>query len=123
MERPKDPVRQILYVVHEALTLPGHHLSGGDQVIAYRVDLKTGSLTEISRQPSFGTLPAFSALDTQREFLLLANHTGHTPVTRSERDADVSGEADQMPTPHLEEARCWRSILCTILYSDITLIT
>ncbi|TPE47483.1 lactonase family protein [Amaricoccus solimangrovi] len=83
-----DAERHLLYVVHEALTLPGHHLGGGGQVIAFHLDMDSGGISEASRQPSFGTLPAYTALSAEGDYLLLANHTGHTPVTRAERGDD-----------------------------------
>lgn len=85
-----DTKRRVIYAVDEALTLPGHHLGGGGQVVALSVDPDTGGLTEINRQPSFGTLPSDVALDTSGRFLIATHHTGHTPITRTERAADGS---------------------------------
>lgn len=83
-----DPRRGLIYTVDEALTLPGWHLGGGGQVLALRPDLQTGALTEVSRQPSFGTLPSYVTTSTCGGFLLVTHHTGHTPVTRTMRDVE-----------------------------------
>lgn len=81
-----DPRRGLIYALDEALTLPGYHLGGGGQILALRPDPETGALTEISRSPSFGTLPSYAALSTCGDFLIVTHHTGHTPVTRTEQD-------------------------------------
>ncbi|ODT83707.1 MAG: hypothetical protein ABS76_01980 [Pelagibacterium sp. SCN 64-44] len=83
-----DAGRDVVYALDEALTLPGRHLGGGGQVVAFRRDPATGQLEEFSRSPSFGTLPAYAALDASGEFLVVVHHTGHTPITRTRRRAD-----------------------------------
>ena len=83
-----DANRDVLYVLDEALTLPGYHLGGGGQIAAFRRNQVTGKLDEFSRSPSFGTLPAYAALDTRSEFLIVVHHTGHTPITRTRSQAN-----------------------------------
>ncbi|WP_172328934.1 beta-propeller fold lactonase family protein [Mangrovicoccus sp. HB161399] len=83
-----DPVRGVLYALHEALTLPGRHLGGGGMVAAFRIDPGTGALDEICRVPSYGALPCYASLDSTGRHLAVAHHTGHTPVTRTARGPD-----------------------------------
>jgi 6-phosphogluconolactonase (cycloisomerase 2 family) len=82
-----DTRRNVYYCVHETMTLPGYGRGGGGQICAFAVDARTGDLTALNRQPSHGTLPTYVALDGSGRYLLAVNHTGHTPVTRSVRDA------------------------------------
>lgn len=81
-----DARRGVLYAVDEAMTLPGYPLGGGGQVVAFRIG-QDGGLTELSRSPSFGSLPSYLAQDLSGDHLLVAHHTGHTPVTRTRRNA------------------------------------
>lgn len=82
-----DMRRQVLYCVHESLTLPGFHQGGGGQVVAYAINPANGDLTELNRQPSHGTLPSYVVVDIGGKYLLATHHTGHTPITRSVTDA------------------------------------
>jgi len=82
-----DSKRNILYCVHEALTQPGHFRGGGGLVYALAINPKTGDLTEINHQPSYGALPAYPAIDATGKYLIVVNHTGNTPITRTVQDA------------------------------------
>ncbi|RDW11922.1 lactonase family protein [Paracoccus thiocyanatus] len=82
-----DARRSVLYALHEAMTLPDRKRGGGGMIAAFRVDPETGALTEISRSPSFGTLPCHATLDAEGRHLLVVHHTGHTPVTRTRKTA------------------------------------
>lgn len=83
-----DARRQVLYYGHEDLTLPDRPYGGGGQVFAFAVDARTGELTEINRQPSYGALPVQVALDATGQYLVVPHHTGSYPVTKVEKDAD-----------------------------------
>ena len=48
---------------------------------------KTGDLTEINHQPSYGSLPAYAAVDAAGRYLIVVTHTGNTPITKTVRDA------------------------------------
>lgn len=77
----------ILYCTNEFSTLPGFSSGGGGQVYAFRVDPVQGDLIEINRQPSFGSLPSYVAVDRQGTYLLATNHTGKDPITKTARDS------------------------------------
>lgn len=85
-----DAGRGVLYALHESLTLPGWPRGGGGLICSFAVDPETGDLNEICRQASFGTLPAYAALDSTGELLTVVHHTGHTPITRTARCSDGS---------------------------------
>ena len=82
-----DPKRNVLYCVDEVMTLPGHAVGGGGQVYAFAIDPQTGDLTEINHQPSYGSLPAYAAVDATGKYLIVSNHTGKWPVTKVVKEA------------------------------------
>jgi 6-phosphogluconolactonase len=82
-----DSKRNILYCVNEIETHPGYASGGGGQVYAFTIDPETGDLTEINHQPSFATLPCFVTMDTTGKYLIATNHSGHTPITKSVKEA------------------------------------
>jgi 6-phosphogluconolactonase (cycloisomerase 2 family) len=82
-----DPRRSVLYCTHEDTTLPGNFLGGGGLVYALAINAETGDLTEINRQPSYGSLPSHVAVDSNGKFLIATNHTDKTPVTKVVMDA------------------------------------
>lgn len=81
-----DSNRNILYCVHESMTQPGYFRGGGGLVYALAIDPSTGDLTEINHQPSYGSLPAYPALDATGKYLIVVHHTGNTPITKTVRD-------------------------------------
>ena len=81
-----DPERNILYAVDEVMTRPGFVKGGGGTVYAFLIDPETGDLTEINRQPSFGSLPSHLAIDKEGNYLIVTHHTGNAPVTKTVRD-------------------------------------
>ena len=81
-----DTKRGILYCVHEVMTMPGHHVGGGGLVYAFAIDAQSGDLKEINHQPSYGSLPSYVAIDATGKYLLVTNHTGRTPITKTARD-------------------------------------
>lgn len=81
-----DSNRNILYCVHESMTQPGYRRGGGGLVYALAIDPSTGDLTEINHQPSYGSLPAYSAVDATGKYLIVVHHTGNTPITKTVRD-------------------------------------
>jgi 6-phosphogluconolactonase len=82
-----DFKRNILYCTHEFMTQPGYFRGGGGLVYALAVNPKTGDLTEINHQPSYGSLPAYPAVDATGKYLIVVTHTGNTPITKTVRDA------------------------------------
>jgi 6-phosphogluconolactonase len=82
-----DSKHNILYAVDEIMTQPGYLKGGGGQVYAFAIDPETGDLTEINHQPSYGSLPDYVAVDPTGKYLIVVNHTGNTPVTKTVKDA------------------------------------
>lgn len=82
-----DARRRILYCVDEVMSQPAFRKGGGGLVYALAIDPETGELTELNRQPSYGSLPTYVTTDADGKYLLLVNHTGHTPVTKVVKDA------------------------------------
>ncbi|MES3022841.1 MAG: beta-propeller fold lactonase family protein [Pseudomonadota bacterium] len=82
-----DVRKNVFYCVHESMTLPGYNKGGGGQICAFAIDQESGDLVPLNRQPSHGSLPSYVVVDASGKYLLAANHTGHTPITRSVRDA------------------------------------
>jgi 6-phosphogluconolactonase len=82
-----DSKRNILYCVHESMTQPGYFRGGGGLVYALAIDPGTGDLTEINHQPSYGSLPAYPAVDATGKYLIVVHHTGNTPITKAVKDA------------------------------------
>lgn len=97
-----DSRRNILYCTNEIATYPGYFSGGGGQVYAFAVDPETGDLTKINHQPSYGTFPSYVAVDAIGGYLLVVNHTDHTPITRSIKDTSekyrISLEYDDATT-------------------------
>jgi 6-phosphogluconolactonase len=82
-----DSKRNILYCVDEVMTQSAFRKGGGGLVYALAIDPETGDLTEINHQPSYGSLPTYVTMDATGKYLLVVNHTGHTPVTKIVKDA------------------------------------
>jgi 6-phosphogluconolactonase len=82
-----DSKRNILYCVDEVMTQPGYLKGGGGLVYALAIDPETGDLTEINHQPSYGSLPAYVAVDGTGKYLIVVSHTGNAPVTKTVKDA------------------------------------
>jgi 6-phosphogluconolactonase (cycloisomerase 2 family) len=82
-----DAKRGILYCVHEFMTQPGYFRGGGGLVYALKINPNTGDLTELNHQPSYGSLPAYVAVDLNGKYLISVSHTGNTPITRTTKDA------------------------------------
>ena len=82
-----DTRRNILYCTHEFMTLPGYFRGGGGLVYALAINPKTGELTEINHQPSYGSLPSYPAIDATGKYLIVTTHTGNTPITKTVKDS------------------------------------
>ncbi len=97
-----DSRRNILYCVHESMTQPGHFRGCGGLVYALAIDPSTGNLAEINHQPSYGSLPAYPAVDATGQYLIVVHHTGNTPITKTVKDASgkysVVSEYDEAST-------------------------
>lgn len=84
-----DEERNLLYVLNEAPDLPEAELDGGGgSIYIFRVDSKTGGLTEVQHCPSFGANPCYITIDREKKYLLIAHHASHAAVTHIRRGAD-----------------------------------
>lgn len=80
-----DASRHVLYCTNETMTPPGQAKGGGGEVCSFSINPLNGQLTLLSRQPSYGSLPAYLTLSADGRYLIAVNHTGHTPATRVRR--------------------------------------
>ena len=83
-----DAKRNVLYCNDERMT---HKPENGDNgrgglIYAMKIDPKTGELTELNHQPSYATLPSYTAVDAEGKYLIATNYTNDTPVTRMVKD-------------------------------------
>ena len=82
-----DSKRNILYCTHETMTQTGYFRGGGGLVYALAINPKTGDLIEINHQPSYGSLPAYPAVDATGKYLIVVSHTGNAPITKTGKNA------------------------------------
>jgi 6-phosphogluconolactonase (cycloisomerase 2 family) len=80
-----EPTRTVLYCTNETATYPGNFRGGGGEVYALAVDSHTGDLREINRRPSYGSQPAYVAVDGTGRYLIVVHHTGREAVTKVRR--------------------------------------
>ncbi|WP_135305552.1 lactonase family protein [Haloarcula amylovorans] len=99
-----DPTGSHLYAVNRA---------EGGQVSAFRIDQRPAGLIELNRQSSSGTAPAYVSVDSQGQYVFVANYAGGTvamlPISsdgRLESPCDVvehegsSIHPDRQTAPH-----------------------
>lgn len=78
-----DEKRQVLYTSNE---LPLTEKGPGGRALAYKVDLKSGDLEEISNISSYGKMPDFVAYDPLGSFLVLTHHSMGNVILKTEQD-------------------------------------
>ena len=83
-----DETRGVLYCLDEASSPLGGPPGGGGTVYAFAVDAASGGLTELSRCPSYGSLPSYVTTDASGRHLLVTNHTTSDAITSIEPDAN-----------------------------------
>lgn len=81
-----DEKRGVLYCVNERSEVPGENLGG--QVLALKIDPKTGTLTLLSKTPSYGPLPSDCVEDSEGSYLIVSNHSGRNCITKTVQGAD-----------------------------------
>ena len=81
-----DKKRRVLYSIDERRDNPDFGGKGGGRVFAFSIDGATGALTEISRQSSFGTMPAYLTPDKTGDYLLVCSHSDYQWCSRVSRD-------------------------------------
>lgn len=80
-----DRERGVLYCTDEGEDLPGM-TGGGGRVLAFRLDRETGAMELLSVCPSCGVRPSGLITDREGCFLLVTNHAGRKPITKTVRD-------------------------------------
>ncbi len=86
-----DPTRRYLYCVEEYAVAVREV---GD-VSAFRIDLATGNLTHLNRQPSCGAEPAHISTDRQGRWVLVANYrSGRIAVLPAQAGGKLGPAAD-----------------------------
>ncbi|MBE6017280.1 MAG: lactonase family protein [Lachnospiraceae bacterium] len=78
-----DGKRKVLYTSNE---LPLTDKGPGGRANAYKADLETGDLEEISNISSFGKMPSFVAYDPLGDFLVLTNHSMGNVILKTVQD-------------------------------------
>jgi 6-phosphogluconolactonase len=87
-----DPRQQYLFAVSEGLGLEG------GAVLSYRIEDASGTLTELSRQPTLGGEPCHMACDPTGRFLVVANHEHGSVVV-----LPIDAEGRLGPTSHFRQ--------------------
>jgi len=82
-----DQKRGILYIVNETEHLPDARVGGGGQVFAYKINPNDGSLQLICRVPTYCANPCYITLDATGKYMIVANHSSHSIVTKVEKNA------------------------------------
>ena len=77
-----DHKRGILYYTDQHFTRPRGAMGSAGLIHAFRIDPETGDLTAINAQQSYGTLPAYIAVDATGEYLIVTHHTDRVAVNR-----------------------------------------
>ncbi len=97
-----SPDKKLLYCTHHVRDYPGAAAGGGGQFLAVKIDPETGELTELNRQPSYGTMPVMMDTDPQQSFLIGTNHSQYSPTMKVSRSIDgkycISTHYDDAPT-------------------------
>ncbi len=85
-----DPKNRYLYAVNEVKEIDGNP---GGAVSAFSINLKTGSLTPLNRQPSHGTAPCYLSVDKTGRYVLVANYSSGSLSVFPIREDGQLGEA------------------------------
>ena len=83
-----DQKRNILYINNEVSRNPDYRKGGGGLIYAYRIDPETGRLTQLSRVPACCPCPAYISVDPTGKYLVCANHSGYSAVTKAVQKED-----------------------------------
>ncbi len=82
-----DRERGIFYALNETSSLPGLRAGGGGRIFVFRADPDTGHLTRLGCTPTWGCNPAYLAIDSERKYMVVANHATRNTVTKVKKDA------------------------------------
>ncbi|MBM7656138.1 beta-propeller fold lactonase family protein [Neobacillus cucumis] len=82
-----DKKRNILYCTDERSHHPDFGHGGGGRVYALAINSESGDLVEINHKPTYALLASYVTTDRSGNYLIVTNHSGDHPVTKSVRDA------------------------------------
>lgn len=77
----------VIYVTYEERNLSGC-LGGGGYVLAFKIDMETGALSEISDKLSLAPLPSYIWVDKSKKYALVSNHITSNVITKVVRNPD-----------------------------------
>lgn len=77
-----DEKKKILYICIETEHHPDFFKGGGGRVIAFRINEKTGELTELCDTPTFCPNPCYLALDASGRYMIVTNHSANNACTK-----------------------------------------
>lgn len=80
-----DEKRGVLYCTDESENLPGM-TGGGGRILAFALDKESGSMKLLSACPSYGVRASGLTVDKEGEYLIVTNHAGRKPITKTVRD-------------------------------------
>lgn len=83
-----DRQKGILYITNEVHENPDYEKGGGGLIYAFRVDREAGAFHFLSKAESACPCPAYLSLDRTGKYLLCANHSGFSAVTKAVRGED-----------------------------------
>lgn len=78
-----DPERGILYITNETSSY-GNGMNPGGEVLALKLEKKTGIFSVISACGSGGSKPSYVWMDNSKSYLLVSHHAGRNPVVKVE---------------------------------------
>ena len=86
------PNDKFLYAVNEVKKFKG---KPGGAVSAFMIDSKTGDLTFINQQPSFGSSPCYLSIDKSGKYVFVANYGGgNLSVFPVQKDGSLGDATD-----------------------------
>lgn len=96
-----DERRRLLFSVSE---------TGEGAIVSYRYDLESGSITELSRQPTYGAAPCYVSTDASGSWLYTVNYTSGSIVLYPVHADGTIGEAAERIEHHGSSIRSDRQM-------------
>ena len=82
-----DTTRNVMYICNECDLFPEIPMNSG-RIYAYRIDPKSGALTEINHAETYCPFPSYVNMDPERKYLITPNHSWATFTTSIEKGED-----------------------------------
>ncbi len=77
-----DKKRNVLYITNETDRNPDYPAAGGGFIYAFRINRETGALTELCHAATYCPDPCYMNQDKTGKFLIVANHSSRSAVTK-----------------------------------------